>query len=82
MVVNTAGTTSCPPTIKVDPRVHFPAVFAVKSVLTLYAFYRKNGLITSSQSFFLNLIDGGLRSYERWAKQKTASYVFYIDFKS
>jgi hypothetical protein len=51
-------------------------------VLTLYAFYRKNGLITSSQSFSLNLIDGGLRSYERWAKQKTASYVFYIDFKS
>jgi hypothetical protein len=34
-------------------------------VLALYAFYRKNGLITSSQSFFLNLIDGGLRSYGR-----------------
>jgi hypothetical protein len=37
----------------------------VKSVLTLDAFYPKNGLITSSQSFLLNLIDGGLRSYER-----------------
>jgi hypothetical protein len=48
MVVNTAGTTSCPLTIKVDPRVHFPAVFAVKSVLALYAFYLKNSLITSS----------------------------------
>jgi hypothetical protein len=45
--------------------VHFSAVFAVKSVLTLYAFYRKNGLITSSCSFFLNLIDGGLRTCER-----------------
>jgi hypothetical protein len=65
MVMNTAGTTSCPLTIKVDPSVHFPAVFAVKSVLTLYAFYRKNGLITSSQSFFLNLIDGSLRTCER-----------------
>jgi hypothetical protein len=70
MVVNTAGTTSCPPTIKVDPRVHFPAVFAVKSVLTLYAFYRKNGLITSSQSFSLNLIDGSLRTCERWLQLK------------
>jgi hypothetical protein len=65
MVVNTVATTSRPPTIRVDSTVHFPAVFAVKSVLTLYAFYRKNGLITSSQSFSLNLIEGGLRSYGR-----------------
>jgi len=33
-------------------------------------FYSKNGLITSSQSFSLNLIDGGLRSYERCAQLK------------
>jgi hypothetical protein len=65
MVVNTVATTSRPPTILFFPTVHFPAVFAVKSVLTLYAFYRKNGLITSSQIFSLNLIDGSLRSYER-----------------
>jgi hypothetical protein len=57
--------------------VHFPAVFAVKSVLTLYAFYRKNGLINSSRSSFLNLIDGGLRSYERCVKQKTRNMIIH-----
>jgi hypothetical protein len=39
-------------------------------VLTLYAFYRKNGLITSSQSFSLNLIDGSLRTCERCIQLK------------
>jgi hypothetical protein len=67
---NTAATKSRPSTIKVDYRVHFSAVFAVKSVLSLYAFHRKNGLITSSQSFFLNLIDGSLRTCERQAVKK------------
>jgi hypothetical protein len=67
---NTVATTSRPPTSKVDSTVHFPAVFAVKSVLALYAFYRKNGLITSSQSFFLNLIYGSLRTCERWLQLK------------